>query len=68
MNIKQYLKKNGWLVALTILFDSLAFMWWSNFLSTGQIYDGRHGITFVGDYAMEEIRDRPLGNWGTDHD
>ena len=40
---------------MTILADVLAFTWWSSYLTTGRIYDGKHGITFVGESAAGHL-------------
>ena len=55
MKLKHYLKKNGWLLAMAILGNALAFKWWSSYLTTGKIYDGKHGITFVGESATGHL-------------
>ena len=55
MNINQYLKKNAWLLILTPMFDYLAIKWWSEYLETGAVYDGRHGITFAGAESMGHL-------------
>ena len=55
MEFKTYFKTYGWLAALAILVDFIAFDFWNSYLATGTIYDGKHGITFVGKHAMGHL-------------
>lgn len=55
MNVKRHLKKLGWLVVMTGLADWLAFTWWRSYLTTGKVYDGKHGFVFIGESAWGHL-------------
>ena len=55
MELKPYLKKYGWLAASAVMVDIVAFEFWSSYLATGTISDGKHGLTFIGKYAMGHL-------------
>ena len=45
--VRALLKSSGWLLLMAILFDSLAISYWLEFITTGTIHDGKHGLTFL---------------------
>jgi hypothetical protein len=51
----EYLKQHGWLTAAAIVFDLLAIKFWYEYLAFGGVHDGKHGITFYGEYAYGHL-------------
>lgn len=46
--VRNFLKRNVWLVFMTVCVDLVAIGWWYSFLTTGRIRDERHGLMFAG--------------------
>lgn len=61
MDIKNYLKKHGWLVSFAVILDFLAIAYWYSYLVEGQIHDGKAGITFVGENALGHVIGASIG-------
>ena len=57
----EYFKKHGWIAGMAILVDFIAFKYWQSYLSSGAIYDGKHGVTFLGEATYGHLAGATLG-------
>ena len=48
MNIKKFIANNVGIIFFATISNFLAFIFWAEYLDTGQIYDKKHSLLFVG--------------------
>ena len=46
---------------MAILMDFLAFEYWSSYFYKGNVLDGKHGITFIGEAAFGHLAFATIG-------
>jgi hypothetical protein len=46
---------------MAALFDAIALRFWVEFMTTGTVYDGKHGLTFLGMSATGHLISASLG-------